>query len=172
MREKYETLSLVVLKDLAKARGLRGISTLRKPDLIERLLEADEKENAQKKSAAVEPEATRAAKEENEARAPKDIKEVKEIKRCKRSKKKPAGIIHIRFPLKLCNWTVEKKANGILEVLPDGYGFIRCENYLPGENDIYVSPSQIRRFNLKPEISFREISVLRPRARNSVHCCT
>lgn len=30
-----------------------------------------------------------------------------------------------------------------------GYGFIRCENYLPGENDIYVSPSQIRRFNLK-----------------------
>ncbi len=40
-------------------------------------------------------------------------------------------------------------ANGILEVLPDGYGFIRCANYLPGENDIYVSPSQIRRFNLK-----------------------
>ncbi len=33
--------------------------------------------------------------------------------------------------------------------MPDGYGFIRCENYLPGENDIYVSPSQIRRFNLK-----------------------
>ena len=40
-------------------------------------------------------------------------------------------------------------ANGILEVMPDGYGFIRCANYLPGENDIYVSPSQIRRFNLK-----------------------
>lgn len=34
-------------------------------------------------------------------------------------------------------------------MLPDGYGFIRCENYLPGENDVYVSPSQIRRFNLK-----------------------
>lgn len=28
-------------------------------------------------------------------------------------------------------------ANGILEVMPDGYGFIRCENYLPGENDVY-----------------------------------
>ena len=38
---------------------------------------------------------------------------------------------------------------GILEVLPDGYGFIRSDNYLPGENDVYVSPSQIRRFNLK-----------------------
>ena len=40
-------------------------------------------------------------------------------------------------------------ANGILEVMPDGYGFIRCANYLPGENDVYVAPSQIRRFNLK-----------------------
>lgn len=40
-------------------------------------------------------------------------------------------------------------ACGILEVLPDGYGFIRSANYLPGENDVYVSPSQIRKFNLK-----------------------
>ncbi len=38
---------------------------------------------------------------------------------------------------------------GILEVLSDGYGFIRCDNFLPGENDVYVSPAQIRRFNLK-----------------------
>ena len=41
------------------------------------------------------------------------------------------------------------EANGILEVMPDGYGFIRCENYMPGENDVYVAPSQIRRFGLK-----------------------
>ena len=40
-------------------------------------------------------------------------------------------------------------AHGILEVMPDGYGFIRCANYLPGENDVYVATSQIRRFNLK-----------------------
>ena len=41
------------------------------------------------------------------------------------------------------------EANGILEVMPDGFGFIRCENFLPGENDVYVAPSHIRRFNLK-----------------------
>lgn len=41
------------------------------------------------------------------------------------------------------------EAYGILEVMPDGYGFIRGENYLPGENDVYVAPSQIRRFGLK-----------------------
>ena len=42
-----------------------------------------------------------------------------------------------------------KEANGILEVMAEGFGFIRCENFLPGENDVYVAPSQIRRFNLK-----------------------
>ena len=45
MREKYESLSLAVLKDLAKARGMKGISTLRKPALIERMLEEDAKES-------------------------------------------------------------------------------------------------------------------------------
>ncbi len=38
---------------------------------------------------------------------------------------------------------------GILEVMADGYGFIRCDNFLPGENDVYVSPAQIRKLNLK-----------------------
>ena len=41
MREKYESLSLATLKELAKARGLKGISALRKPELIERMLEED-----------------------------------------------------------------------------------------------------------------------------------
>ena len=40
-------------------------------------------------------------------------------------------------------------AHGVLEVLPDGFGFIRSENFMPGENDVYVSPSQIHRFGLK-----------------------
>ena len=45
MREKYESLSLATLKDLAKARGLKGVSTLRKPELIERMLQEDQLEN-------------------------------------------------------------------------------------------------------------------------------
>ena len=48
------------------------------------------------------------------------------------------------------NETVENEvAEGILEVLAEGYGFIRSDNYMPGERDIYVSPSQIRRFRLR-----------------------
>ncbi|MDH4321711.1 MAG: Rho termination factor N-terminal domain-containing protein, partial [Desulfobulbaceae bacterium] len=43
------------------------------------------------------------------------------------------------------------RGSGVLEVLPDGFGFLRAPdyNYLPGPDDIYVSPSQIRRFNLR-----------------------
>ena len=44
MREKYESLSLVVLKDLAKARGLKGISAMKKGELVERMLEEDERD--------------------------------------------------------------------------------------------------------------------------------
>lgn len=51
---------------------------------------------------------------------------------------------------------------GVLEVLPDGFGFLRSPNYnyLPSAEDIYVSPAQIRRFDLKKEIQSMEPSVL------------
>ena len=41
------------------------------------------------------------------------------------------------------------RAEGILEILPDGFGFLRSDNYQSGDKDIYISPSQIRRFNLR-----------------------
>src|SRR5690606_16202662 len=41
-------------------------------------------------------------------------------------------------------------AEGILDIMPEGYGFLRAVNYLPSKEDIYVSPSQIRRFDLRP----------------------
>ena len=115
MREKYESLPLSTLKDLAKARGLKGISTMKKAELVERMLEEDEKEK----------QASREAVKEMSANT--GDKEVHDIDRL------DSGIT----------------ACGILEVLPDGYGFIRSANCLPGENDVYVSPSQIRKFNLK-----------------------
>ncbi|MCC8066581.1 MAG: transcription termination factor Rho [Clostridiales bacterium] len=54
-----------------------------------------------------------------------------------------------RPPAELSQLDSGQSVSGILEVMQDGYGFIRSDNYLPGENDVYVSPSQIRRFNLK-----------------------
>ncbi|MCI9139318.1 transcription termination factor Rho [bacterium 1XD42-8] len=108
MREKYESLSLVVLKDIAKTRGMKHISSMKKQELVDAMLKRDEEEENKKENMA-----------HPEVSAEKEALD--------------SGIT----------------ANGILEVLPDGYGFIRCANYLPGENDVYVAPSQIRRFNLK-----------------------
>ena len=130
MREKYESLSLATLKDLAKARGLKGVSTLRKPELIERMLQEDQLENEENNKKAEKKEPDKKAEEEEH----------------KKAENEPSQSHVAAENVQLDSG---EKANGILEVLPDGYGFIRCENYMPGENDIYVSPSQIRRFNLK-----------------------
>ena len=115
MKEKYESLPLATLKDLAKARGLKGISTMKKAELIERMLEEDEK---------VKNNAKETVKELSANTGDKEVHDIDKL---------DSGI------------TVQ----GILEVMQDGYGFIRSANYLPGDNDVYVSPSQIRRFNLK-----------------------
>ncbi len=113
-RARYETLSAAVLKDLCKARDIKGISKMKKDELVEAMLAQDildAKKEEPKKTAEVP------ATEEAEDEIP--------------------------------HYDDEKPCDGILEVLADGYGFIRCENYMPGENDVYVSPSQIRKFNLK-----------------------
>src|SRR5438045_3853315 len=63
--------------------------------------------------------------------------------------------LHNSLSLKILQAQSEKEghifAEGVLEILPDGYGFLRSPdyNYLPGPDDIYVSPSQIRKFDLK-----------------------
>ena len=110
MREKYESLPLATLKELAKARDISGISGMKKAQLIERMLEEDIRD-----------------KERSANTGDRDKQEIHDID------KLDSG----------------ETASGILEVMTEGFGFIRCENYLPGENDVYVSPSQIRRFNLK-----------------------
>ena len=112
MREKYESLSLAVLRDVAKNRGIKGTSSMRKDAVIEAMLTEDER------AASAEMVRTQAA--EN-GRTVSDMEQL------------DSG----------------QTVKGILEVMSDGFGFIRSDNYLPGENDVYVSPSQIRRFGLK-----------------------
>ncbi|NLL79231.1 MAG: transcription termination factor Rho [Clostridiales bacterium] len=105
MREKYESLAAADLREIAKARGIKGTSTMKKAELVEAMLAEDEKGKVQVKVQSEE-----------------------------------------AFPAELDSGYT---ARGILEVMQDGFGFIRSDNYLPGEQDVYVAPSQIRRFNLK-----------------------
>ncbi len=121
MREKYESLALADLRAIAKSRGIKGTTGLKKAELVELMLAEDEKDKAAGKDVAPKP----------VLRGPGEVREEKQEE---------------KFPAELDSGIT---ANGILEVMPDGFGFIRCENFLPGENDVYVAPSQIRRFNLK-----------------------
>ncbi len=251
MREKYESLSVSVLKEVAKARGLKHLSGLKKGELVELMLKEDAKaaegENGEKEEgkAAGEPERKAAGKntegkeeikqperkspnkgseekeeikqperrasgrnteEREDARQPerraasRNTEEREDIRQPERKyvsrnteeredarqperkyvsrnteeredtrqperrfsgrngeerqnnvpERKPSRII-TADGIEIDNPELDSgvSAHGILEVMPDGYGFIRCENYLPGDQDVYVSPSQIRKFGLK-----------------------
>lgn len=239
MREKLQTLPLVQLRELAKAQGIKGVTTLKKAELIERLCEkTGDKTPAQVSEKAVESEPRRerpaetasekaAEPEERPARAYQqrsygrneynsnyrgtqnyrgnnyrntsgrsyqqnnsgfhsasqdgsfqqtaergDTRSEGRIQegryqdnrnqdtRYQDARNQENGyqdsrnheyrentVEDVKADLQELDSGIEAK--GILEVMSDGFGFIRCENFLPGDNDVYVAPSQIRRFNLK-----------------------
>ena len=222
-REKYESLPLSMLKALAKSRNMKGISTLRKEALIERMLEEDQKENQknmeepavlkeEKKTETVqdqnqEPQEKRedgmerqnretsengtarpyqrpryvrreersenGERQEYRPRAPRfnerrfqETRNYNQNNREEEQRQEPrqeAGQEMRQEPLRqearpetrqeprqeTSTLDSGQEACGILEVMPDGFGFIRSDNYMPGDSDVYVSPSQIRRFGLK-----------------------
>lgn len=141
-REKYESLPLATLKELAKARKMKGVSTLKKADLIEAMISLDEQEDQEKLSEQKESSQEHLKEMQNQNREEKAASELKENKEHREAKdKKPETDME--------QLDSGCSVSGILEVMPDGFGFIRSDNYLPGENDVYVSPAQIRRFGLK-----------------------
>lgn len=226
MREKLQTLPLSELKEMAKGRGIKGISTLRKAEIIDLLCKEAEREpkeeqlpqkqeasplTRQERGKSRRREPSRGAGKENGARrqeaargqAEEDSQENARVNERSqegqgddgadsrnrnrtedrsgnrtddRSGNRTDDRSENRRPVRTYEPRPESKndqrqemkaealtlssqdmaeldsgieANGILEVMPDGFGFIRCENFLPGEHDVYVAPSQIRRFNLK-----------------------
>ena len=149
MREKYESLPLSELRQVAKARGLKGISTLRKDELVNRMVQEDEKEKNDQadKEDAASAERPVQRYERRERTDYQERHEKTEKYDNGRNRSGNEGDDHPKTDFQALDSGQE--ASGILEVLADGYGFIRSDNFLPGENDVYVSPSQIRRFGLK-----------------------
>lgn len=158
----YRDMTLLQLRAAAKEKGLRGISTLKKEQLIERLMDHEASAGTEKPSSyphegrrAERPERnfrTRMERENGntEERTGHTNRRNEEMRaEYERHDGQENGRTENGMKSELESLDSGEKANGILEVMPDGFGFIRCENYLPGENDVYVSPSQIRRFNLK-----------------------
>ncbi len=177
MREKYESLALLQLKELAKVRGLKGTSAMKKSELVEAMLAEDERlkkleqekaaKNAEAQTAGATANTTAQKAAPARGERPRNVvmnESTYKAEATSQSESAPKTDVKTEEsaaqPVKrsmevydMTNYPKEldsgEEAAGILEVMPDGYGFIRCENYLPGENDVYVAPSQIRRFGLK-----------------------
>lgn len=139
MREKLTTLPLAELKELAKTQGIKGASAMRKSELIDALCQAAEAAEIVRTAVAPPKPVERTTPQEPVRQEGRPVRPVRT------DRSQPDSLT----PQEIAELDSGIEANGILEVMPDGFGFIRCENFLPGENDVYVAPSQIRRFNLK-----------------------
>ena len=201
--EKYKSLQVKELREIAKMRGIKGCTSMRKAQLIEAMMKldaesADSDASEEKTSSDVpletvpegtqEPEGdsmpsgkdssslndpdervrTRRANPHQELKnASESAREAvrENVRDCTREtageggrdynresgreytrENAPEGIREKPFSIPGDNGNTVR---GILEVMQDGFGFLRSDNFLPGEDDVYVSPSQIRRFNLK-----------------------
>ena len=208
MKEKYESLSVTVLRDLARARKIPRISSMKKSELVDAMLRQDELDRqkaaaeaagaeadrgsrgdmekgtprrqrrgqpsgrpreekpAQNQPAAAEVQQEQEMKPEPETKPAREMRPVQETKPVQDvmpvQEAKPAQETNpaqetksgremrpARPPMDLASLDSGNQVTGILEVLQEGYGFLRGDNYLSGENDVYVAPSQIRKFNLK-----------------------
>ena len=188
----FKKASLAELRQYAKEKGIRNISTLKKGELAQ-LLENVEKLTS-KKSAPKEEVKNENANDETVKAAAEDKTSAKKIRKtvkgvdkpeakAEKTEKKTTAKVEVKAektevkPVKeevaedtSENEEAEKQeerieefdtqeydanldsgetADGILEVMNEGYGFIRSDNYLPGDRDIYISPQQIRKFGLK-----------------------
>ncbi|WP_304508402.1 transcription termination factor Rho [Anaerotignum sp.] len=141
MANDLQKKTLAELREMAKEMDIKSISTLKKSELIEKILE----KQSQAEGVAVKRVTAYGFSLHENQEVRKKSEETPKMKteengyRDKSSQKDEKAAI------------MENSVGGegILEVMPDGFGFLRTQNFLPGAGDIYVSPSQIRRFNLK-----------------------
>ena len=172
---EFENMSLVELRLAARNAGIKNVTTFKKQELLDKMLEYEKQKHTEQKSEKHD-------KSENKSENSGDeVKENKQRRRSKSNNAQQKKTVEKRNDSKAVNNHTDKKHNekdqenedtrqntenipeqtemsqldsgevreGILEVMPEGYGFIRCDNYLPGERDVYVSPALIRKYHLR-----------------------
>lgn len=112
--------TIAELKQIAKEKGIKNISKLKKSELIEAIMRASEKLSAKKSEEQTEDE---------------QFEKAEKVEKTEKNQKKETH--------------ENNDISGVIQVLEDGFGFLRCENFLTGTDDCYVSPTFIRKFNLK-----------------------
>lgn len=117
----YNDLSIAELREIAKEKEIKNISKMKKQELVDALSELEKTNSAQTNVSFEEP-----------------IQEDTQSKSTTKSSDEKFKVTNEN----------DQIAEGILEVMPDGYGFLRGDNYLSTSKDVYISPIQIRRFRL------------------------
>ena len=182
-KERYQSLPVKTLRELAKARGIKGMSTQKKAVIIDAMLELDAREaeaaaaaeardvsqnisggtgdqsaresdtasvSADSVSGPISPQRDTLGTEETEQAAlyetAKTVPATGDEKREEKREEKRDKSVYVPGAIP---GDQGNTVRGLLEIMTDGFGFLRSANFLPGEEDVYVSPSQIRRFNLK-----------------------
>ena len=165
--------SLKELKEMAKELGIRNVSTMRKPELVDLLTRAQKmtEHNTSEKEQKPEKE-QRPEKEQKSPEHPEKVTEKKPDTRRGRTTERSYERVtdrgqertaerternerkHFNDPTELDASEIMQLdsgivKSGILEIMPEGYGFIRCDNFLPGENDVYVAPALLRKLDLR-----------------------
>lgn len=161
--ETLQEKTLVDLREIAKVMGLKGISKLKKDDLIDHIIDGNSQKNGEKAD-------LKDSRENNEFEMPgENISAVREKTKDASDNKASTDIQNTSSDNKtqvrnaqsssqtnIQNRNTNDKKNlasdeveGVLEVIDQGYGFLRFKNFLSSELDVYVSPSQIRKFSLK-----------------------
>lgn len=137
--ENLEDLTLSQLQEIAKELKIPGYYKFRKAELIEKVYEEIGKKE----------------KEGNEIQNPKEKAGLNKVESAGIMDNKSIDVKEINnvyfneASAVIKKDEIEYFGEGVLEVMPDGYGFLRGKNLLPSEEDIYISPSQIRKFHLK-----------------------
>lgn len=132
-KEQYEDMTLASIKEVAKGLGIKNISKFKKSELIDEVLSVNI--NSIKKDGVV-------LQEKISPKSPENVNYPFISSRVIRPDEKKEELKEMINESSI--------ARGVLEILENNnFGFLRCKNYLTSSDDIYVSPSQIRRFNLK-----------------------
>ena len=131
--ENISKLTLAELKEKAKELGIKSISKMKKSEL-EEAIRLNQKTNDKNSVSLQVKDDNKPAKDDDKVIFPENPPESEKTVSSKESQQ---------------NQNNTTEVTGILDVLPDGFGFLRGDNYLTTPDDVYVSPTQIRRFNLK-----------------------
>lgn len=156
---ELEKMSLVELRIEGRKLGVKNITTYKKQELLDMLLDMTKNANVDNvageetdsgKNRAVK-NVTKDSKAESGDSKTKKLKNVIKSNGNISTNKTANGITSLeqQLPSDMEQLDSGEVREGILEVMQEGYGFIRCDNYLPGDEDVYVSPALIRKYHLR-----------------------